>query len=117
MSTNFKEALNKESAEWRARLAYKCGVCGKEYDFIKDRAECEIKCSKKKEEEKKLAAEKKKKEEQATRKKEVEDAIAHATKLRDKYIEDYGGYVQFHDTDLDDILDLFGLSSFFVRLP
>lgn len=108
MNNSFKNSLNNETQnenKWCARLAYKCGICGKEHESVKDRAECELKCFKKQEETKRLAAEMKKKEEQSARKKEVDDAIDYACKLKEKYIEDYGGYVRFYDTDLDSIVD------------
>lgn len=91
MNNSFKDSLNNES-KWAARLAYKCGVCGKEYEDIKDRAECELNCYKKQEEEKKLAAAKKKAEEQAARKKAVDDAYKEFCNLRDAFIKDYGEY-------------------------
>ena len=59
LTQNNKSAENTSNTEWRARLAYKCGICGKEYDSIKARTECELACLKKQEEEKRLAAAKK----------------------------------------------------------
>lgn len=100
-----------------SRLAYKCGICNKEFDNVKDRAECELACLKKQEEEKKLAAEKKKAEEQAARMKEVDEALAHAYKLKDQYIKDYGIYTYTCDADDLDFTDLFDLLKFARRLP
>lgn len=125
MNTSFKDSLTQNNrsaestsnAEWRARLAYKCGFCGKEYNSIKDRAECEIKCFKKKEEEERLAAEKKKMEEQAIRKAEVDEAIARAEELKNKYVEDYGTYVRVRTCHVDEIDDLFSYIDLFNRLP
>ena len=117
MNNSFKNSLNNESAEWRARLAYKCAICGKEFDNIQDRAKCELACLKKQEEEKRIAAEKKKKEEQVTRKKEVDEALAHAYKLKDQYIKDYGSYAYTCDADDLDFTDLFDLLKFARRLP
>lgn len=117
MNNSFKNSLNNESAEWRARLAYKCAICGKEFDNIQDRAKCELACLKKQEEKKRLAAEKKKKEEQAARIKEVDEALAHAYKLKDQYIKDYGSYVYTCDADDLDLTDLFDLFKFARRLP
>lgn len=120
MNNSFKNSLNNEATnenKWAARLAYKCAICKKEFDNIQDRAECELACLKKQAEEKKLAAEKKKKEEQTARKKEVDDALAHAYKLKDQYITDYGSYVYTCDADDLDLTDLFDLFKFARRLP
>ena len=103
--------------KWCARLAYKCAICGKEFDDVKDRVECELTCLKKQEEEKKLAEAKKKKEEQAARMKEVDEALAHAYKLKDKYIEDYGIYTYTCDADDLEFTDFFDLLKFARRLP
>lgn len=105
MNSNFKNTLNNEAATenpWCARLAYKCGICGKEHASVKDRAECELKCLKKQEKEKKLAAEKKKKEEQAVRKAEVDKAVARAQELIDQYAADYGNYTYTISDILED---------------
>lgn len=116
MNNSFKNSLNNESAEWRARLAYKCAICGKEFDNIQDRAKCELTCLKKQEEDKKLAAEKKKKEEHDARKKEVDEAVARAEELKRKYIQDYGVYVRTcHVDDLDELVSFADLLR--VRLP
>lgn len=102
--------MSNEKNKWCARLAYKCAICGKEFDDVKERTECELACLKKQEEEKRLAAEKKKKEEQTARKKEVDEAIAHANKLYRKYIKDYGVYYTYSINDIlgeriDDFFD------------
>ena len=123
MNTSFRESLtsNNKSAEstsnveWRARLAYKCGICGKEHDSIKDRAECELKCHKQKLEAEKLAAAKKKQEEQAARKKEVDEAVARAEELKSKYIKDYGAYVR--TCHIDDIEDVWSFADLLRMLP
>lgn len=109
--------MSNEKNKWCARLAYKCAICDKEYDNVKDRVECELACLKKQEEEKRLAAEKKKKEEKIARKKEVDEALAYAYKLKDEYIKDYGSYVYTCDVDDLDFTDLFDLFKFGVRLP
>lgn len=96
---NFKETSNNEKPaenKWAARLAYKCGVCGTEYESIMDRAECEIRCSKKKEEAERLAAAKKKREEQAARKKAVDEAFNKAHELKKEYLKDYGSYEYYY---------------------
>ena len=66
---NFKEALdnvlNKAGTNNTIlnKPQYKCGVCGRIYDSISERAKCELECLKLKEEEDKKAAEEKKKNE------------------------------------------------------
>lgn len=102
MNNNFKDEYTNIDARTNVCI-YKCGVCGKAYDSIEDRAKCEMACLKKQEEERKLAAEKKKKEEKAARKKEVDDAIKHAQDLINKYTADYGVYKMNTTTvDFDD---------------
>lgn len=103
--------------KWAARLAYKCGICGREYDSIKDRAACELVCLQQQEEEQRIAAEKKKKEEQIARKKEVDEAMARANELKARYIEDYGCYVYTCDADDLELYDFFDLLKFGTRLP
>ena len=117
MSTNFKKALNNDKAEWRTRLAYKCGICGAEFESVADRANCELKCFKAQEEEKRLAAAKKKQEEQAARKKEVDEAIAHADELKRKYIKDYGAYVRVSTCHADELDEALSFADFFRMLP
>ena len=104
MNDNFKNTLNNDTTEkpWRARLTYKCGICNKEHDSIKDRAACELECLKKQENEKRAAAEKKKKKEQTIRKAEVDKAVAHAQELIDQYAADYGHYTYTISDILED---------------
>ena len=71
---------------------YKCAICGKIYDNVQERINCEMACLKKQQEEAKKAAEAKKKAEKDTRKKEVTMAIEHASELLNEYIKDYGSY-------------------------
>lgn len=71
---------------------YKCSICGKQYSTVVERAKCELACVKQLEEEKKKAAEVKKNAERDARKKEVTDAIEHASELVNKYVADYGAY-------------------------
>lgn len=102
MNNSFKNSLNNDKSndtQWRARLAYKCGICGTEFESIKDRAECEIKCSKMKEEREKFAAAKKKAEEKAARKKAVDEAFDKAYKLKDEYVKDYGSYMYTYEDE------------------
>lgn len=73
-------------------VIYKCGICGREYDDIRERISCETACLKRQDEEKKRAEETKKKAEKDARNKEVTEALDNAYKLLNKYIEDYGHY-------------------------
>ena len=81
-----------EKKDVYCKFTYKCGICGKEYSSVLDRAKCEIDCSKKAEEEAKKVAELKKKEEQKVRKAEVDEAFEHLHKLVTAYVKDYGHY-------------------------
>lgn len=83
--------MNEEN-KMHARLAYKCGICGKEHDNVLSRAKCEIECSKKAEAEAKKAAEAKKQADKKVREAEVTKAIDNAYNLIDKFMEDYGTY-------------------------
>ena len=71
---------------------FKCAICGKIFDELKDRIDCESKCFKNQEIEAKKAAEAKKKEERATREAKVNEAFDAAYKLRDEFVRDYGFY-------------------------
>lgn len=57
--------------------------------------------------EEKKAVELKKKEERATRAKEVEDAYDKYVELLDKFIKDYGYYVDYKKTSRNDLAALF----------
>lgn len=76
-----------------AKQAFKCSVCGKEYEQAMDRARCEIACLRRKEEEDRKAAELRKKEEKAARKAEVDAAFDKAMQLREAYLKDYDTYI------------------------
>lgn len=82
---------NKESDIY-CKFTYKCGICGKEFNNVLDRAKCEINCSQKAEEEARKAEEAKKREEQNARKTEVDAAFEHLHKLVTEYVKDYGNY-------------------------
>ena len=45
-------------------MKFRCGICGKEYDTIKERAKCEVACAEKEE---KLAEEKRKRDRDSDR--------------------------------------------------
>lgn len=74
------------------KFTYKCGICGKEYSGVLDRAKCEIACAEKAEEEARNVAEAKKKEEQTMRKEAVDEAFENLHKLVSEYVKDYGYY-------------------------
>lgn len=74
------------------KFTYKCGICGKEYPSVLERAQCEIACAAKAEEEARKAAEAKKKEEQAMRKEAVDEALENLHRLVSEYVKDYGHY-------------------------
>lgn len=74
------------------KFTYKCGICGKEYNNVLDRAKCEIACVEKAEEEARKAAEAEKKEAQKVRKAEVDAVFEHLHELITAYVEDYGHY-------------------------
>ena len=80
-----------------AKSQYKCAICGQIFDELRERVNCETVCLKKQEEEAKKAAELKKKAEQASREAEVDEAFAHAFKLRDAFVKDYGYYEYEHN--------------------
>lgn len=84
--------LNMETKDIKCEFTYQCGICGKSYKNILDRAHCEIKCAEQAEIEAKKAAEAKKKEEQKTRKAEVDEAFKILHKLVTAYVKDYGLY-------------------------
>ena len=74
------------------KSAYKCGICGSEYESVQSRMNCEMTCIKKQKEEEKKAAEAKKFAEQKLRKEAVDEAIKRAAKLQREYVKDYGNY-------------------------
>ncbi|MBQ8570294.1 MAG: hypothetical protein IJ444_02150 [Kiritimatiellae bacterium] len=83
-----------------ARQAFKCSVCGQEYDNAMNRAHCELNCIRKQEEEAKKAAYLKKKEEQDARHKEVVEAYDRFHELLEKYTADYGTFVLNSNVDV-----------------
>lgn len=72
--------------------AYKCGICGNEYESVQERMYCEMKCVKQQKEEARKAEEAKKASEQKLRKEAVDEAIKRAVKLQSDYVKDYGHY-------------------------
>lgn len=85
---------------------YNCALCGKSYSNIIDRITCEQKCYTKQQEEAKKVAEAKKQAEKITRKKEVDDAIDNAMRLKNAYMKDYGCYIyESNDVSNNPIVD------------
>lgn len=74
------------------KFTYKCGICGKEFNNVLDRANCEIECSRKAAEEARKAAEEKKVAEQKIRKEAVDEAFENLHRLVTEYVKDYGHY-------------------------
>lgn len=93
---------------------YKCGVCGKAYESIAERAECELACVKRKTQEEAEAAAKMKAAEKDARFAEVTCAIDSAYELLNKCIKDYGEYVYTGNlSELDmDVLKKFKVNGY-----
>ena len=72
---------------------YECAICGKKYESIQERANCELTCAKKQKEEEEAAAYAKKKAEQEARQSEVSAALDNVYALINKYVEDYGSFI------------------------
>ena len=75
-----------------AKQQFKCAICGKIFDDLKDRVACETKCIKQQEEAAKKAAEAKKQEEQQAHWAKVQEAKEYYKKLYNEYIENYDPY-------------------------
>ena len=83
-------------------LIYKCGICGKSYNTIKERNECEMNCIAASE---RAAAEKKKKEAEAkkaalekvkkSKAKEIENTFTKASELINAYVKEYDEFPEF----------------------
>jgi rubredoxin len=82
----------KEENKMYAKPQYKCAICGKIYDNVQGRMNCEMECLKKQKEEERAAAEAKKKAEKDSRYNEVNAALDNAYALVNKYVEDYGSF-------------------------
>lgn len=74
------------------KTTYKCGICGKEYETIAERAKCEMACVDKQLAIEEKAKKEKKKQEQEVRRQEVAAAINHASEILDAYLNDYGSF-------------------------
>ena len=81
-----------EKKNIHCKFTYKCGICGKEYNNIPERANCEIECVKKAEEEARRAEEERVAAQKAMRKKVVDEAFENLHKLVTEYVKDYGHY-------------------------
>ena len=71
---------------------YRCEICGKAYDSISERANCELACFTKIQEEAKAAAEAKYQKEKDGRFAEASAALDNALALVNKCVEDYGSF-------------------------
>lgn len=73
----------------KGTIGYTCGICGKTYESIEERATCEATCIVKRNDE----AEKKKKEEYAAKRKESEkgihDVLSIANEMVAKHMKEY----------------------------
>ena len=68
---------------------YKCGICGKEYESVKERAACELACAEKAE---KVAEEKRRKRleaEKDIKSKAINDKLSEVIDLMVEYQKDY----------------------------
>ena len=75
-----------------AKKFYKCGICEKTYETIKERSNCEVACIKRqKEEEARLAKEKLQAEKDA-RCVDASNALDKAFDAVNQYIKDYGSF-------------------------
>lgn len=81
-----------EKKDVYCKFTYKCGICGKEFDNVLQRAKCEIACTERIEAEAKKAAEEKKKAEQILRKNAVDESFENLHRLVTAYVKDYGHY-------------------------
>jgi DNA-directed RNA polymerase subunit RPC12/RpoP len=81
-----------EKKNIHCKFTYKCGICGKEFDNVLDRANCEIECVKKAEEAARKAEAEKKAAEQTMRKEAVDEAFENLHRLVTEYVKDYGHY-------------------------
>lgn len=69
-----------------------CGICGKEYSNVGDRAACETMCLKKLEEERKKIEAAKMREEKAARTTRLNNLCDQFMKEYGEYVRDYGSY-------------------------
>ena len=96
-----------------ARQAFKCSVCGQEYDNAMNRAHCELNCIRKQEEEAKKAAELKKQEERAASNANVTKLINEAYAALTAHIDLYGEYEHEND-DEDDMSNMIKFLHYFM---
>ena len=81
-----------EKKDIKCKFTYKCGICGKHYNNVQDRAKCELDCVKRAEAEAKKIAEEKKAAEKQMRKDAVDEAFEHLHRLVTEFVKDYGYY-------------------------
>lgn len=98
----------------KCKFTYKCGICGKEYNSVLERARCELECHAKQEAEERRAAEAKKKAAKTEAAAEVTKAIDAAYDLLIKYTEEYGTYTYNGKiTSLNNIVNRVDISELF----
>lgn len=92
------------------KTLYHCGICGKSYKTIGERAACETKClAEKKKAQEKLEKETKDRK-KAANKAEIEKKYKELVELINNYCKDYG-YIQlgeYHYDDFPTLSKLFG---------
>lgn len=81
-------------------MKYKCEICGKEYDTIKERSRCERRCVAAAEEDFRKKRAEALKAEKTKRGEEISAAISHLKELLSAYIEDYGFYKYESTSDI-----------------
>ena len=96
----------KEENKTYKKPTYKCGICGKSYDSIPGRSNCEASCLKHQAEEARKAAEAKKKAEKEARFTEASNALDTAYELVTKCIKDYGNFSYTGELKNLDMLNL-----------
>lgn len=87
---------------------YKCGICGKAYNSVQERMNCELTCIKRQKAEEKRLAEEKKNTEKLKRFADASRAVDDACALVNKCIEDYGSFQYKGDAkNLNAMIDFF----------
>lgn len=83
-----------------AKPMYKCAICEKIYDNIKDRNSCETNCIAKAEKAAKQEKLNKLLKEKEIRTKEIDEALNHVEVLLKEYIKDYKIYRGMYPNDI-----------------
>ena len=74
------------------KTTYKCGLCGKEYETIAERARCEVACVDKQLAIEEKAKKEKKKQEQETERQAIIAEIVRVGEMVDAYTDKYGSF-------------------------